>query len=134
MRAAALLCAALIAGCSSRTASPPSAATAEPGPPPFTRLPGSPASTRVGFVEPVRDGASHCVVVLAPGVAPKTGELLVSRDRTLRATALLEVEQTLGRSALARIRRGRPGPKDEAVRPAGELRQLAETLAPVPGT
>jgi hypothetical protein len=58
----------------------------------------------------------------------------VSRDRSLRATALLEVEQILGRSALARIRRGRPGPKDEAVRPAGELLQLADALPPAPGT
>ena len=134
MRIAALLGAALLAGCASRTAPSPTAATAEPAPPPFTRAPGSPASARVGFVEPVRDGASRCTVALAPGTALRTGEMLVSRDRSLRATALLEVEQILGRSALARIRRGRPGPKDEAVRPAGELLQLADALPPAPGT
>ena len=105
-----------------------------PDPAPFTRLPGSPASSRVGFVEPVREGAIHCVVGLAPGTVLKPGEVLVSRDRSLRATSLLEVEQTLGRSALAGIRRGRPGPNDEAVRPSTELRQQAESLAPAPGT
>lgn len=134
MRGAALLGAALLAGCASRTATSSPAASTEPTPPPFTRPPGSPNSARVGFVEPVRDGAARCTVALAPGTVLRTGEPLVSRDRSLRATALLEVEQTLGRSALARIRRGRPGPGDEAVRPAGELLQLADALPPAPGT
>jgi len=127
VRTPALLVAALLVGCASRRPEPiPSAV-----PSPFARLPGSPGSARAGFVEPVREGAAHCVVGLSPGVTAKPGELLVSRDRALRPTALLEVEQAQGRVAHARIRRGRPGPKDEAVKPSPELLQLAEAL---PGT
>ncbi len=130
MRRAALLLTALLAGCSSRTPAPASASE----PSPFSRPPGSPASSRVGFVEPVRADSPRCAIGLAPGTLVKVGERLVSRDRALRATALLEVEATLGRSALARIRHGRPGAKDEAVRPSTELRQEAEALPAAPGT
>jgi hypothetical protein len=130
VKAAALLLAALLAGCAARA---PVRAPEETLPP-FSLPPGSPASARAGFVEPVRADAVHCAVALSPGSRVRIGDTLVSRDRTLRPTALLEVEMISGRTALARIRRGRPGAKEEAVRPSTELRQLAETLAPAPGT
>ncbi len=130
MRAGALLFAALLCGCAARRPAPAPEGEA----PPFSRPPGSPASTRVGFVEPVREGASQCTIGLAPGTTLKDGEVLVSRDRSLRPSALVRVEATLGRSAVARIIRGRPGPKDEAVRPASELLQLAQALPAAPGT
>ncbi|MEY3958422.1 MAG: hypothetical protein RJA37_1025 [Verrucomicrobiota bacterium] len=130
MREAAALLAALLAGCVARAP----VRTPEETLPPFSRPPGSPASVRAGFVEPVRAGAVHCAVVLSPDSGVRIGDTLVSRDRALRPTAVLEVEMLSGRTGLARIRRGRPGAKEEAVRPSTELRQLAETLAPAPGT
>lgn len=93
---------------------------------------GAPRNVRVGFVEAAPPGSQAFAIVLTPGTIVREGYELVSRDAQLRPTAVLRISHLHGRVALARLARGRPQPKDEAVLPTSELRKLAEALPAAP--
>ena len=101
---------------------------AEPPDSPFTRPAGSPRNPHVGFVEPAAADAEHFAIALAPNHGLRVGDIVVCRDTELRPTALLSIEQIQGRVALARLMRGRPAAKAEAVLPSSDLTKQAQAL------
>jgi hypothetical protein len=71
----------------------------------------------------------------ASELALKKDELVVSRSRDLKPTALLRIVEIRGLAALAVVLRGQPGANEEIVLPSSPLRLQAEALpAPPPGS
>ena len=112
----------LLTGCVAPESAPPPADTT------FALPAGAPRNIRVGFLEAAPEGSGLIPCALIPGTVVREGYILVSRDRELRPTASLVVVRLQGRIALARLLRGRPHHKDEAVLPSTELSKEADKL------
>ena len=122
----------LLAGCAVEPPAP--ASTVEPGGE-FGRPSGESRNPRLGFVgqNPTAAGPQLLLLARTAGeLSLKKGELVVSRSRDLRPTALLRIVEIRGHAALAVPLRGRPGANEEIVLPSSPLRQQAEALPPAP--
>lgn len=122
----------LLVGCAVDSPAPPS--TVEPGGE-FGRPVGASRNPRLGFLGPNPTAAGPQLLLLARTAGElslKKDELVVSRSRDLRPTALLRIVEIRGQAALAVPLRGRPGANEEVVLPSSPLRQQAEALPPVP--
>jgi hypothetical protein len=122
----------LLVGCAVDQPTPPP--TVEPGGE-FARPAGASRNPRLGFVGPNPTATGPQLLLLARSageLALKKDELVVSRSRDLRPTALLRIVEIRGQAALAVPLRGRPGANEEIVLPSSPLRQQAEALPPTP--
>ncbi|MEY3829453.1 MAG: hypothetical protein RL636_1154 [Verrucomicrobiota bacterium] len=122
----------LLVGCAVEPPTP--ASTVEPGGE-FGRPTGASRNPRLGFVgqNPTATGPQLLLLArTASELSLKKDELVVSRSRDLRPTALLRIVEIRGQAALAVPLRGRPGANEEIVLPSSPLRQQAEALPPAP--
>ena len=116
---------ALLTGCVA-TKPPPAAEEANP----FALPAGSPRNVRLGFVQGYPLGSPSVAIQLLPGTLAQEKMIVVTRDPRLNPTAVLEITGLRGRLAVARILRGQPQPKDEAVLPSTDLSERSRELVP----
>jgi len=120
-----------LAGCAGESAT--SAPAPEPGTE-FAKPAGATRNPRIGTVGRAAAGGPRLLQLnrAAAELSLRKDDLVVSRGRDLRPTALLRIVEVHGQAALATTLRGRPSPDDEVVLPAAPLRQQAEALPPAP--
>ncbi|MEY4799117.1 MAG: hypothetical protein RI978_1418 [Verrucomicrobiota bacterium] len=101
----------------------------------FARPSGESRNPRLGFVghNPTASGPQLLLLSRTAGeLSLKKDELVVSRSRDLKPTALLKIVDIRGQAALAVVVRGQPGANEEIVLPSSPLRLQAEALTPPP--
>ena len=134
-RVACIAACLLLVGCAVDQPTPPP--SVEPGGE-FARPTGTSRNLRLGFVghNPTASGPQLVQLArTASELSLKKDELVVSRSRDLKPTALLRIVEIRGLAALAVVLRGQPGANEEIVLPSSPLRLQAEALpAPPPGS
>jgi len=131
-RVAGIAASLLLVGCAVDQPTPPP--MVEPGGE-FARPSGESRNPRLGFVghNPTASGPQLLLLSRTAGeLSLKKDELVVSRSRDLKPTALLKIVDIRGLAALAVVVRGQPGANEEIVLPSSLLRQQAEALPPPP--
>jgi hypothetical protein len=131
-RVAGIAASLLLVGCAVDQPTPPP--MVEPGGE-FARPSGESRNPRLGFVghNPTASGPQLLLLSrTASELSLKKDELVVSRSRDLKPTALLKIVDIRGLAALAVVVRGQPGANEEIVLPSSPLRQQAEALPPPP--
>jgi len=131
-RVAGIAASLLLVGCAVDQPTPPP--MVEPGGE-FARPSGESRNPRLGFVghSPTASGPQLLLLSRTAGeLSLKKDELVVSRSRDLKPTALLKIVDIRGQAALAVVVRGQPGANEEIVLPSSPLRQQAEALPPPP--
>ena len=131
-RVAGIAASLLLVGCAvDQPTNPP---MVEPGGE-FARPSGESRNPRLGFVghNPTASGPQLLLLSRTAGeLSLKKDELVVSRSRDLKPTALLKIVDIRGLAALAVVVRGQPGANEEIVLPSSPLRLQAEALTPPP--
>jgi len=131
-RVAGIAASLLLVGCAVDQPTPPP--MVEPGGE-FARPSGESRNPRLGFVghNPTASGPQLLLLSrTASELSLKKDELVVSRSRDLKPTALLKIVDIRGLAALAVVVRGQPGANEEIVLPSSPLRLQAEALTPPP--
>jgi len=131
-RVAGIAASLLLVGCAVDQPTPPP--IVEPGGE-FARPTGASRNPRLGFVghNPTASGPQLLLLSrTASELSLKKDELVVSRSRDLKPTALLKIVDIRGLAALAVVVRGQPGANEEIVLPSSPLRLQAEALTPPP--
>jgi len=131
-RVAGIAASLLLVGCAVDQPTPPP--IVEPGGE-FARPTGASRNPRLGFVghNPTASGPQLLLLSRTAGeLSLKKDELVVSRSRDLKPTALLKIVDIRGLAALAVVVRGQPGANEEIVLPSSPLRLQAEALTPPP--
>ena len=131
-RIAGIAASLLLVGCAVDQPTPPP--MVEPGGE-FARPSGESRNPRLGFVghNPTASGPQLLLLSRTAGeLSLKKDELVVSRSRDLKPTALLKIVDIRGLAALAVVVRGQPGANEEIVLPSSPLRLQAEALTPPP--
>ena len=131
-RVAGIAASLLLVGCAVDQPTPPP--MVEPGGE-FARPSGESRNPRLGFVghNPTASGPQLLLLSRTAGeLSLKKDELVVSRSRDLKPTALLKIVDIRGLAALAVVVRGQPGANEEIVLPSSPLRLQAEALTPPP--
>ena len=131
-RVAGIAASLLLVGCAVDQPTPPP--MVEPGGE-FARPTGASRNPRLGFVghNPTASGPQLLLLSRTAGeLSLKKDELVVSRSRDLKPTALLKIVDIRGLAALAVVVRGQPGANEEIVLPSSPLRLQAEALTPPP--